>query len=421
MHFDNCGLPVVAFDVYTSLSFVVCLAGALGNAYVGRTTLKGSILRNLSMAATATNVFFAALCADLLIYKRATVQSLVFYVLAVYCTCIAFSFLFLSVLLPVSRISRTIAARFIPWRRFWLYFLPYFVCIGLIIVFVGAYVFTPSTNKATYNNWLIGQAVLFMVLVAIAAPPFTSFTGILIRGLNQVLDVGARMDGEEERNSMTAGSLPRRSSTNDADLGAATATRQTFAKDLLDKVTFIRNAVIVAGIVLFSLGTLTFALQIEYGTVPLFWAIFISGPAGVSLFTLEIAWYTRKRRESEKRRSTMIPFLGDIGRHISIGIKRSSKRFERLGSSRDSDTTNNEKRMSNRQASPAEAPVNHRQLFEVPSTVKEEPTHFQNTWIEGRDINSLRVQFSPDLLANSSNNALMVVAADSALDLDKET
>jgi len=473
MRFENCGLPRSAFNACAGVALTLCIFGAIINVYVGRNTLKGSLLRKLCVSATITNVFFSALVADILISHKISPQGIVFYLFGLISICYAFSYLILSVLLPVSRFNKAIAFKFVPWRRFWLIFVPAFCGIGVVITFLGAYVFTAPEDYRMFNRWISGQGIMFMVIVAIAVPAFTSFTGVLIEGLEQAQSLANRMDAEAESSSSATGGkhtsinnsnrgsnlglqqhnntvaggnnnnatnnrssnlgvpqqqqpsggkhtslnnnnsrlsnsgLPiRTSSTNDnADYGAATLQRQLFVKELLVKVHFIRRAVLLAGVVLFTLATIATVLQLTTGTIPVFWVVYLSGPTGISLFTLEMAYYTRKRREAERRRSTLIPaFLAGVGRQISGGIRRSTSRrnylFGTAGSSKEGDgggdvalaiagdpmmNNNNNKYLHH-----------HMNQLDVPSTVKEEPTQMGHSVADGGNNmkDSMRVRFA---------------------------
>src|SRR4051812_11449836 len=78
MKYENCGLSVTGLNTYGGLVLAFCILAGMLNLYVGKSTLKGSLLRRLAIAAVATNVSFSAVLADLLIYRQVTTQAIIF-------------------------------------------------------------------------------------------------------------------------------------------------------------------------------------------------------------------------------------------------------------------------------------------------------------------------------------------------------
>lgn len=396
----NCGVPEYGIRGLGGFSLFVVLVALLINVFVARTTTKESMLRRLSVAAVATNVWFAAMLLDVCLVGYMTAQAYVFYILAVISTCVMVGYLLLSILLPVSRINRKLEFRFVPWRRFWLIVVPGFISLGLSFSFIGA--FTIAGNDEEYNRWVIGQAIIFVVMVLVATPAFVSFTNVLIKALEQTLALGERIAenggggsdaGADDQTSATmmpsstAPILPatpttprklqRFSSSNDADRGAATETRKKFVRSLLAKIRFIRVAFILACCFLFTMALVTFVILYRFGTVPLFWAVFLSSPLGVGLFTVEVAFYNRKEQR-QMRRKSLLPFI--MAEKIGLfGQKLSGISFRNsLGKSpllyRRSDSIKSSQYLS----APDQLVAGGGDLVNVPSTVHEEPSVFNS-------------------------------------------
>ena len=78
MRYGNCGLSDTGFLVYGAIGVVLCFASFSINLYVSRRTLRGSLLRYLSLSASLTNLFNGGMLIDLVVNIKFTPASIVF-------------------------------------------------------------------------------------------------------------------------------------------------------------------------------------------------------------------------------------------------------------------------------------------------------------------------------------------------------
>jgi hypothetical protein len=336
----NCSLPLLALYIFCGTIIACCVLSFVCNLYVAlRMNKPGQLLRTMSLWACAVNAFLGGTMVDLMVSTHITPWGALLLVATVCCIGLMVSYLLLSVLSPVSKFSNGLEFKFRPWKTYLVIVQPIIVLVGMTVTYLGAFLSSanePGGNKTmaddAFNDWLLSQYAVFLLLVSVAGPAFLSFTHQLVAGLESARAIWERILEEDAKRSSASSAMSRspieslsRKSAPAAPAAAgpsadpmpdvaasgssvASNAQKHFAiVNLLDRVKYLQRATVFFALVMVTLAVVSVVMQVVFRTFPFNFAVYLTAALLLVLWTIQLAAYSRQRVLENRRRGSLGP------------------------------------------------------------------------------------------------------------------